>query len=98
MEKGNEESRGRSHFNQNPLPSGMPSPELGAAPGPGLSKLPKGESNPLPSETPSPALGAGPIDTAALTTALAQSIAKANIAATAIVIVNFFVFLTTYLN
>ena len=48
-------------LNQNPLPSGMPSPELGAGPFPlfGQSVL----SYPLPSGTQSPELGAGPGDT-----------------------------------
>ena len=48
---------------QNPLPSGMPSPELGAGPGPS-SPWPLGPycpSIPLPSGTPSPELGAGPL-------------------------------------
>lgn len=47
----------------NPLPSCIPSPELGAGPIPGVV----GRLSPLPSGTPSPELGAGPTLLAAIT-------------------------------
>ena len=47
---------GLNRFNQNPLPSGSQSPELGAGPLPGAS----GRISWLPDGIPSPEYGAGP--------------------------------------
>jgi hypothetical protein len=75
----------------------MPSPELGA--GPTSEPSPFGPSNPLPSGMPSPELGAGPglIELlAAALTAPTQSIAIVNTATIVIMLITFFISITTY--
>jgi hypothetical protein len=70
----------------------MPSPELGAGPGP--LGFPKGSSKPLPSGMPSPELGAGPGASTALAAALTERTAKAKIATIARALISFFIYIT----
>jgi len=76
----------------------MPSPELGAGPtGPTPEPSafgPLDSSNPLPSGMQSPELGAGP--KALLAAAVAQNTVIVNIATIAIMLINFFISITTY--